>query len=164
MKRTAWRRKTPLRKSSTSLTNHSSSGVRKGLKRKSPLRKKSKSAQRALEDELWVECKRIADEQYGTDCFTCPAKNLQGRNKQLGHVPWPKASLGAFLKYDIRLLRNQCFRCNINLGGNGAVAYAKMLRQEGKLYMDKLEQDRNVTVKSFDFYTGLLREYKEMKK
>lgn len=132
--------------------------------KRTALKRKSKSPQRKLEDDLWTECRRIIEEQYGTDCYTCLAKHLQGSNKQLGHVPWPKATLGAFLKYDIRLLRYQCFMCNINRGGMGAEAYKRMLKEEGKVYMDKLEHDRTILVKSTDWYTKLLREYKTIRK
>lgn len=128
--------------------------------KRTALKRKSKSPQRKLEDELWQECRRIVKEQFGNDCYTCRAKNLQGSNCQLGHVPWAKASLGAYLKYDIRVLRYQCMRCNCHLGGMGAEAYKRMLKEEGKVYMDKLEQDRNVTVKSTDHYTKLLNEYR----
>jgi len=132
--------------------------------KKSPLRRKSKSDLRKLEDAIWKECKRIVREQFGNkdgtvDCYTCPARNLVGANCQLGHVPWPKATLGAYLKYDIRCLRYQCFSCNIHRGGMGAEAYKRMLREEGKAYMEKLEQDRLITVKSSDFYPSLYKEY-----
>lgn len=133
------------------------------------LKRKSKSPQRKLEDSLWEECRRIAREQFsnsdGTvDCYTCRAKNLQGSNCQLGHVPYPKSVLGAYLKYDVfRVLKWQCARCNIFGGGMGAEAYKRMLKEEGKAYMDKLEQDRNITVKSTDHYTKLLEEYKTIR-
>lgn len=130
--------------------------------KKTRLKKQSKQPISKIQRLLWVECKRIVDEQFGTDCYTCPAKKLVGSNKQLGHVPWPKASLGAFLKYDLRCLRNQCFRCNIHLGGQGAVAYTRMLREEGKVYMKKLEQDRRVIVKAYDHYVKLLGEYRSL--
>ena len=130
--------------------------------KKTRLRRKSKSPQRKLEDLLWVECKRIVDKMYGTNCYTCPAKNLIGANKQLGHVPWAKATLGANLKYDIRVLRNQCFRCNIHLGGQGAEAYKRMLREEGKAYMDKLEKERHETVKASEHYSQLLEYYQSL--
>ncbi len=132
--------------------------------KRTKLRKISKLPIAKIQKLLWIECKRIVDEQFGTDCYTCPAKSLQGANKQLGHVPWAKASLGAFLKYDLRVLRNQCFRCNIHLGGQGGVAYARMLKEEGKVYMDKLEKDRQVSVKAYDHYQSLLEEYKQIKK
>lgn len=130
--------------------------------KRTALKKKSKQNVRKIQDLIWAECRRIVIEQYGyngmVDCYTCGAKNLQGSNKQLGHM-WAKASLGAYLKYDIRLLRFQCMRCNIHLGGQGAIFYKRMLKEEGKKYMDKLEKDRNITVKSTDWYISLLEEY-----
>lgn len=55
---------------------------------------------------------------------------------------WPKGSLGHSLKYDLRILRPQCYHCNINLGGMGAVFYAKMLKENGKKHMSDLEKER----------------------
>lgn len=136
--------------------------------KRTKLRRKSKSSIRQVQDELWSECRRIAKEQFsnqdGTiDCYTCHAKNLLGSNCHLGHVPWAKASLGAFLKYDVfRVLKWQCARCNLFLGGNSAEAYKRMLKEEGKSFMDKLEKDRNVSVKAINFYTQLLIEYKKI--
>lgn len=77
-------------------------------------------------------------------------------------MPWPKASLGAYLKYDLRVLRYQCYSCNIYKGGMGAEAYKRMLKEEGQPYMDKLEMDRQVSVKASDFYKELLAEYKQI--
>lgn len=131
--------------------------------KRSRLRKKSNSNFKKIEDELWKECKRIVDEQFGTNCFTCSAKNLQGRNKQLGHMI-PKATLGAALKYDIRLLRNQCFRCNIHGGGMGAEFYRKMMAEQGPTYMSVLMEDRKIVVKASEFYPKLLEEYKLIKR
>lgn len=62
--------------------------------KRTALKRKSKSPQRKLEDELWAECKRITREQYGNNCYTCPAKDLIGRNLHTGHL-WPKGSLHA---------------------------------------------------------------------
>lgn len=132
--------------------------------RKTTLRKKSKQSISKIQRDLWQECKRIVAEQFGTDCYTCSAKKLIGQNRQLGHVPWPKATLGAFLKYDIRLLRFQCYNCNIHRGGMGAEAYKRMLKEEGKAYMDKLEKDRQIQVKAYSHYTVLLEEYKKITK
>lgn len=132
--------------------------------KKTLLRKVSKSSITKIQKALWQECRRIVAEQFGTNCYTCSAKNLVGSNCQLGHVPWPKASLGAYLKYDLRVLRYQCMACNIWKGGMGAEAYKKMVKEEGKIYMDELEKDRQVTVKASDFYSKLLEEYKTIRK
>lgn len=137
--------------------------------KKTKLKKISKAPISKIQKDLWVECRRIAREQFSNpdktiDCYTCRAKNLQGSNCQLGHVPWPKASLGAYLKYDVfRVLKWQCATCNIFRGGMGAEAYKRMLKEEGKAYMDRLEQDKQVSVKAYDFYTQLLEEYKNIR-
>jgi hypothetical protein len=128
--------------------------------KKTRLKKVGKQPISKIQKLLWQECRRVADIIYKPDCYTCPAKNLVGSNKQLGHVPWPKSILGASLKYDMRVLRWQCFACNIHRSGMGTEAYKKMLREEGKEYMDKLEQDRQKTIKAYDFYVELLETYR----
>ena len=135
--------------------------------KRSWLKRKSKSPQKKIESELWKHCRRIVkkqskDEFREIDCYTCPAKGLQGANCQLGHVPWPKSTLGAFLKYDLRVLKFQCFRCNINKGGMGAVAYERMEREMGKKAFNKLKKDKQVSVKASDHYQQLLSKYKEL--
>ena len=75
-----------------------------------------------------------------------------------------KASLGAYLKYDLRLLRLQCSRCNIWNGGMGAVFIENMRRIEGNEYVDNILKDRQVTVKAYDWYTKLLSEYKQIER
>lgn len=130
--------------------------------KRTPLKKVSKAPISKIQKLIWIECRRIVKEQFGNDCYTCGKKNLQGSDCQLGHVPWPKASLGAYLKYDLRVLRYQCYSCNIWKSGMGAEAYKRMLKEEGKPYMEKLEQDRNKSVKAYDFYVDLLAYYKSI--
>lgn len=129
--------------------------------KRSSLKKTSKQPISLLQRKIWAECKRITREQFGNSCYTCPAKNLQGSNWHTGHL-FSKASLGAFLKYDLRVLRPQCYNCNINRGGAGADFYKNMMKIEGKSYMDRLEKDRQVSVKAYDFYLNLLEEYKRI--
>lgn len=131
------------------------------------MKKQSKQLISVIQRKLWEHCRRIANDIYSdscgqVDCYTCEAKDLQGSNKQLGHVPWPKAVLGAYLKYDMRCLRWQCYHCNINCGGMGAEAYKRMLKEEGKKFMNQLEKDRNKDVKSYDYYLKLLKKYEKM--
>lgn len=133
--------------------------------KRSKLNKVSKSSFKKLENELWQECRRITYEQYGNNCYTCSQKNLQGRNAHTGHM-WPKGSLGASLKYDIRILRPQCYNCNINYGGQGAIFIKKMEKEEGKIYMDKLHadkiEDKKGSLKASDYYPQLLLEYRRI--
>ena len=132
--------------------------------KRTKLAKKSKQPISKIQRLLWQECRRVADILYKPDCYTCPAKNLTGSNKQLGHVPYPKSVLGANLKYDMRVLRWQCFACNIHRGGSGAEAYKRMLREEGQAYMDLLEKEKQQTVKAYDHYLGLLEIYRTYEK
>lgn len=86
---------------------------------------------------------------------------MEGKNWHTGHL-WAKAALGAYLKYDLRILRPQCYKCNIHHGGRGADFYKRMLGEIGEEGMKKLEEDRQVLVKSYDHYLKLLEEYKNL--
>ena len=129
--------------------------------KRTKLRKKSKQKISVLQRKLWEECKRIIRRDYGNTCFTCGAYPLSGANWHTGHL-WPKASLGAYLKYDLRVLRPQCYHCNINLGGNGAVYYKKMLDEFGAEYMSQLEMSKQVSVKAYEHYEKLLTDYSQL--
>lgn len=105
----------------------------KGMKpkRKKPIkRKKAKKVKpKSLRDELEALQKAIVIKVYGTACYTCPAKDLQGSNCQLGHVPWPRSQLSIPSKFDTRFTRIQCYKCNIWDKGRGADAAMKMLKE-----------------------------------
>lgn len=126
----------------------------------------AKSAIKKVQDALWKECRRLVYERDNVDgiinCYTCGAFDLQGSNRQLGHGPWPKSVLGAFLKYDLRVLHYQCSACNLWHGGMGAEYYKKLAKELGKKGMKQLEKDRQKTVKAIDHYTKLLNDYKNL--
>ncbi len=130
---------------------------RKPLKR-SKLAKQGKQPISRIQRKIWELCRQIATILYPSDCYTCARTNLTGSNRQLGHL-WAKASLGAFLKYDIRILRWQCYNCNINRGGAGADFYARLLQEKGQDFMNQLQEDRKISVNAYDFYVGLLGRY-----
>lgn len=125
------------------------------------MRKQSKQAISVIQRKLWQECRRIAGIRYKSECFTCGAKNLSGSNRQLGHMI-AKAALGAYLKYDLRLLRWQCSKCNIWNGGMGAIFIENMRQIEGDMYVDAILRDRQVSVKAQDHYDKLLELYKQI--
>jgi hypothetical protein len=129
--------------------------------KRSKLKKVSKQPISRLQKKLWDECKRIIRKNYPNMCYTCPRSNLSGVNWHTGHM-WAKGSLGAYLKYDLRVLRPQCYNCNMNLGGMGAEFYKRMLKDIGLEEMEKLEKDKQVTVNAYDHYKKLLNEYKEL--
>lgn len=125
------------------------------------LKKKSKMPISRLQRKIWELCKQIIRKKYGAHCYTCGQTGLTGSNWHTGHL-WAKASLGAYLKYDLRVLRPQCYHCNINLGGRGADFYSRMLRENGSQYMEELEKERQVSVKAYDHYLKILAEYEEL--
>lgn len=130
--------------------------------KKTPLKRKSKSEIRKTQDLLWQECRRITMERYPEPhtCFTCH-KPISGSNKQLGHFIANSVG-GALLRYNLDNLRLQCYYCNINLGGNGAVFYKNLLAEKGQEHIDKLFQLKSQTTKALDLYLNLLETYKNL--
>lgn len=126
--------------------------------KKSTLRKKGKQSISKIQHKLWQLCKEIVRKRHGNVCYTCGRTGLQGSNWQTGHM-WAKASVGAYLKYDLRILRPQCSICNLFQGGRGADFWVNMVRENGQEYMDKLKSERSVTVNAMNHYTQLLSEY-----
>lgn len=126
-------------------------------------KRRKKSDHVKTQEKIWELARKITFERYGKFCYTCGRGELVGANCHLGHM-WAKGSLGASLKYDLRILRPQCYDCNINKGGMGAIFYRNMLLKEGEDYMARLEadlvQDKRGLKKASLFYPMLLEEYK----
>jgi len=138
-----------------------------GLKRGNLARGKKKMAKVSklpiskLQRQIWEECKRITRAKYGNVCYTCGKGELVGGNWQTGHM-FAKASVGAVLKYDLRILRPQCYFCNINCGGRGADFVHKMREIEGDEYVNQIYLDKRKTVSAYDYYISLLEKYKNL--
>ena len=94
-------------------------------------------------------------------CFTCGKSGLKGSGYHAGHCI-PKGSGGLLLYFHEQNVHGQCFRCNINLGGNGAV-YAQRIREVyGDEVMDEIYRLRGKVVKwTREDYIDLIAEYEE---
>jgi hypothetical protein len=128
------------------------------------LKNRSKTSSAKLQRKLWELCKQLTRLKYGNECYTCNQKNLVGCNWQTGHF-LPKGSCGSYLKYDLRNLRPQCMRCNLDLGGNGAEFMRRMIVREGQDYVDQLFKDKLLILsgkQSYEHYEMLLEKYKLM--
>ena len=125
------------------------------------MKKKSKQKISVIQRKIWEHCKRIIRARYPNTCYTCSRTGLEGSNWHTGHM-FSKATLSAFLKYDLRVLRPQCYFCNVNCGGRGAEFIENMRRIEGNEYVDKIILDKQKTVKAYDFYVDLLKEYESI--
>lgn len=118
-----------------------------------------RALKKKLKKKLWVLCKKIIRLKYGNTCYTCGAANLSGSNWHTAHFI-PSSTCGLRLRYDLRNLRPGCYNCNINLGGNGAVYYRKMVEVEGQEYVDTLFHQKNLVEKeSAQWYAAKVAEY-----
>ena len=89
--------------------------------------------------------RRAADPHTGEcNCVTCGATKHY-KELQAGHFI-PQAQ-GNAVKWDFRNIHPQCYRCNINLGGNGAEYYPFMLNEYGEEVISELRRLSNTTVK-----------------
>lgn len=129
-------------------------------KRKIKIKKRSI---KLIQKELWELCKKIIKKKYGNTCYTCGQENLVGVNWHTGHC-FPKKSVDAFLKYDLRNLRPQCFYCNMRLGGNGARFIKNMERIEGDEYVRQILADLIFmkVKKPYDFYVSQIDNYRNI--
>lgn len=154
-------KKTPLKRGTKQMKR---SGFKQKITvplKRGKLKKKSKQKISVIQRKIWEHCKRLIRAKYPHICYTCGATGLKGSNLHTGHM-LAKASVGARLKYDLRLLRPQCYLCNIRHGGRGADFIENMRRIEGDEYVDGILKDRQITVKAYDYYLELLEEYKEL--
>jgi len=130
--------------------------------KRSKLRKKGKQKISVIQRKLWELCKQIIRRKYGNTCYTCGATGLSGSNWHTSHFI-PKAACGAKLRYDLRNLRPSCYHCNINLGGNGAEFYRRMVRDLGQEEVDKIYQDKWTLVKAdYQFYERIIKDYQQI--
>lgn len=132
--------------------------------RRTSIPKKKKVNVAKQKKVLWELCKQLTRTRYGNRCFTCRKTGLVGSNWHTGHF-LASATCGAYLRYDLRNLRPQCFMCNITLGGNGAAYYRMLVAAEGQAYVDQLFRDKNKIVKADTiFYGKLIESYQQLVK
>lgn len=67
---------------------------------------------KGIKGKAWEAVKSWCRRTY-KDCYTCPARDLEGYNAQAGHC-WPVGYVGSnnTLSWDRKQIRLQCGRCN----------------------------------------------------
>jgi len=114
-------------------------------------KRRKKSSRKAKKDKLWELTSkyirlRQADQNGNVNCVTCGQQMYWEKDgAQAGHFV-PQAQ-GDAVRFDLRNIHVQCFRCNINLGGNGPEYNAFMLKTYGQETIDELRRLSNTTVK-----------------
>jgi hypothetical protein len=127
----------------------------------------AKTPEAKLKAKLWELCKQITRKRYqlsdgNWNCFTCDAYLDEPAKAQTGHFI-ASSVCGVLLRYDLRNLRVQCYRCNINAGGNGAEYYRRLVLEKGQEYVNHLFEDKQKTIKAGRvFYETLISEYEEI--
>lgn len=119
-----------------------------------------------LKKLLWDECKRLVRAKYATpygfNCYTCDRLLDEPFKAHTGHFI-ASATCGAFLRYDLRNLRVQCYFCNINLGGNGSEFYRRLVQEIGQEHVDQIFRDKHISVKADShWYTEMIEKYKKL--
>ena len=88
--------------------------------------------------------RRDANSEGYVKCCTC-STTKHWKEMQAGHFI-PQAQ-GNAVKWDLRNIAPQDYRCNINLGGNGAEYYPFMIETYGQDIVDELRRLSHTTVK-----------------
>lgn len=137
------------------------------LKRKTPLRSKRKTIRKVtpnitkLKKRLWELCRDITRARYGYYCYTC------GNHSDAPHTGHFISSsvCSVELRYDLKNLRPQCYRCNIHLSGNWLAYEIKLKQDEGDVYVDELKE-RNMRTKGRQYdtlwYQAKIAEYEQI--
>lgn len=125
-------------------------------------KRKKKTDLAKLKEQLWKLCREIQIKRYGSDCYTCPSKNLEGSSRHLGHFI-PSSICSTSMRYDLDNLRVQCYSCNIHKSGNWPV-YERNLIRDG---IDVQElKDRNEKTKGEmyreDWYVEKIENYQRL--
>jgi len=108
-----------------------------------------------LKKDLWAVVSPFIRNRDKFICITCGKSGT-------GHF-LPSGNCGALLRYHPKNIHAQCYFDNINLGGNGAVYYTKMVDKYGQDYVNKLFYIKNQSTIKADtyFYLTLTDLYKQ---
>lgn len=134
---------------------------KKGLRRTS-IRKKAKPKTLSYyKNKFWSVFSQYIRIRDKGQCFTCPTKK-HWKKMQAGHMV-PRASGGLSLYFHEQNVHCQCYRCNINLGGNGAVYAKNFVTKYGQDDFDEIMRlkDQGYQKYTIQDYKDLAEEYKK---
>lgn len=132
--------------------------------RRSGIRKRAKTPLAKAKEKLWKTLKQVIDIRDGDVCISCGSAGLVGANKHGGHFV-SSASCGGFLRYDLRNVHNQCAYCNLYSSGAGPEYTLSLQKKYGPQFVEKIIEDKNVTVKlDMAYVTGMTEYYESLLK
>jgi len=115
--------------------------------------------------KLWTIFSLYIRTRDNFTCFTCGKKG-DGKGMHAGHMI-PRAVGGMSLYFNEFNVHAQCYYCNINLGGNGAIYAKKFIEKYGQEKFDELIELKEHGYKKYTIeeYKNLIEYYKlELKK
>lgn len=132
-----------------------------------PNKKQALPTVKYLQGKVWDECTRIIKAYYGNECISCGTK-CYGKQLHTGHL-FKERNLPMQMKYDLRLLRPQCLRCNRFIHGNESWYIVNLIRQQGGQYILDIVDDIEFykeqeldTKQKRAFLENLLDKYKKL--
>lgn len=111
--------------------------------------------------ELWKVFSRYIRLRDKGTCFTCGLQR-PWKTMQAGHMI-PRASGGLSLYFHEKNVHCQCYRCNINLGGNGAVYANNFIERYGQEEFDEIIRlkDQGMVKYNISDYERMKEEYEK---
>lgn len=127
--------------------------------KKSPMRKKLPSI-KGLKKKAWdlcSKCIRLENSKGGfCTCYTC-GERLAIKDAQAGHGI---SGRGAFILFEERVIKPQCRRCNIFLGGNYQSFVPRLIREIGIKEYEELERLSHTPIKrDRSYYENLIENF-----
>lgn len=106
--------------------------------------------------KLWTEFSKYIRKRDDYICFTCGKVG-----NHAGHMI-PRALGGLSLYFHERNVHCQCYFCNINLGGNGAIYATNFIKRYGQEAFDEILELKSTYKKyTIDDYKELIGVYKK---
>jgi hypothetical protein len=110
---------------------------------KSVAKRKKESAGK-LKKRLWELVKRVIRIKYALPdgtwrCYTCDKHITEPSDAHTAHFI-ASSVCGASLRFNLRNLRICCYKCNVQLGGNGIEYYPRMVKEMGQEEVDELKR------------------------
>ena len=134
-------------------------------KKKRKPKKLEDQTNKQLEETLWKWFSKYIKKRDKGACFTCPSRNLSGRNYHAGHFISRRFKR---LKFDEDNVHGQCARCNVFLSGNLIVYRNRMIKKYGtrqiesfesiELKQDVFKLDREWLIEKINHYKRILKD------
>lgn len=106
-----------------------------------------------LKKRLWELVKIVIRKKYDRGdrtwtCYTCDKHITEPADAHTSHFI-ASSVCGAYLRFNLRNLRITCYKCNVQLGGNGIEFYPRMVAEMGQGEVDELKRiSRQVLIKA----------------